>query len=167
MPAEFKRLDAARPEAGSLHRRQIAATDFAGKVADLLEIDDMHEPIPLIVCLVFVAGALYNSWRAWNWTEVPEALEGREHLIPIQMPAVLFFGSYPLMVAVWTIEGSPANGSSGAVIAGAWGAGLGVAAALLGVSTYYFGRPRWMIAPIARDIPRWSPARRRGNGISQ
>lgn len=120
-----------------------------------------------IACLGFVAVATYNAWRAWHWTEVPEVLEGREHLIPLQSPAIVFFGSYPLTSVVHAALGAPPNGSGGAVATGVVGAAIALAGGLLAVSTCCFGRPRRLIAPIARDLPRWSPARRRAAGPSR
>jgi hypothetical protein len=115
----------------------------------------------LLGCVVFVAVGVYNTLRAWRWTAVPEGLQGREHLIPLQVPAVLFFTSYPVAMAVRAVLGAPPDGSARAVVAGIVGGGLFVAAAVLMVTTYYFGRPQRIIAPIARDVPKWSPARRR------
>ena len=121
----------------------------------------MGEPLAIVGCLVFVAAALFNARRAWHWTDVPEVLEGREHLIPLQVPAIVLFASYPVMAAMHALLGSPPNGSPRAVATGVVGAAIGLAGGLLAVSPYWFGRPQRLIAPIARDIPWWSPVRRR------
>lgn len=117
-------------------------------------------PALLLGCIVFIAVGVYNTLRAWRWTAVPEVLEGREHLIPLQVPTTLFFGSYPVAMAVRAVFGAPPDGSVGAVVAGIVGGVLFVTAAILMVTTYYFGRPQRIIAPIARDVPKWSPSRR-------
>jgi hypothetical protein len=117
--------------------------------------------VVVIGCLVFVAVGAYNAWRAWRWTEIPEVLEGREHLIPVQIPVLVFFAGYPIAVVVHALLGNPPNGSPGSVASGAIGAAIGLTGGLLGVSTYWFGRPQRLIAPIVRDVPRWSPLRRR------
>lgn len=127
----------------------------------------MGSTVGVVICLVFVAVTAYNAWRAWRWSTVPEALEGREHLIPLQVPGIVFFSAYPIALGVHALLGSPPNGSSGSVVAGLIGVAIGAAGGLLAVSTYYFGRPQRLIAPIARDVPRWSPQRRRADRLSR
>jgi hypothetical protein len=121
----------------------------------------MGRPVVLIGCLVFVAMGAYNAWRAWHWTEIPKGVRPRAHLIPLQVPGIVFFSSYPVISVLYAVLGGPANGSPRAVATGVVGATIGFAGGLLGVSTYWFGRPQRLIAPVARDVPRWSPGRRR------
>jgi hypothetical protein len=102
-------------------------------------------------CSAFVAICVYNAWRAWHWTEVPEVLEGREHLIPAQIPGAIFFGAFPLALAFYTLAGHPADGSPLAVVAGSVGVIVALTGLVLAATTSYLGWPRRLIAPIARD----------------
>jgi len=117
----------------------------------------MHGGWLLAGSLAFVAVGLYNSWRAWHWREIPEVLEGRERLIPMQSAGIVFFGAFPIAIALDAILGQPANGSGRAIVVGCVGGAIALSGLALGVSTYFFGRPQRLIAPIARNIPRWAP----------
>jgi hypothetical protein len=111
----------------------------------------------LVVGIVFVLAGGYNARRAWSWQEIPEVLEGREHLIPLQVPGVIFFGAIPIGFALDAVLGHPDNGSSGAIVVGAVAGAVALAGVVLAITAYWFGRPQRLIAPIARGIPRWAP----------
>lgn len=110
-----------------------------------------------LLCGAFVVAGVYNAWRAWHWTEVPEVLRGREHLIPIQVPGIVFFGSAVVFYVADVIAGHPEDGSSAGVAVGTIAGAVALLGLVLGITTYWFGRPQRLIAPIARDVPRWSP----------
>ncbi len=102
-------------------------------------------------CSAFVAICVYNAWRAWHWTEVPEVLEGREHLIPAQIPGAIFFLTGPLLFALDVLTGNPANGSPVAILVGSIAGAVALTGLVLAATTSYLGWPRRLIAPIARD----------------
>jgi hypothetical protein len=110
-----------------------------------------------LICLAFVVVGLYNSWRAWHWTEMPEILEGRERMVPPQLAGVIFFAAGPILLGLEAISGHPADGSAGAIAIGVTAGSVAVAGGVLMISTYWFGRPRRLIPPICRDVPRWAP----------
>jgi hypothetical protein len=111
----------------------------------------------LVITVVFVIGGIYNLRRAWRWKEIPEVLEGREHMIPPQVGVVVLFAAFPLGFALDALMGHPENGSSGAIVVGLVAGAVALAGIVLMITTYWFGRPQWLIAPIARGIPRWAP----------
>lgn len=111
----------------------------------------------LVVCSVFMAVGLYNAWRAWHWTEMPEVLEGREHMIPPQIPGVIFFAAFPVGFALHALAGHPPDGSPLAIMIGGVSLAVALTGLVLAATTYYLGRPRRLIAPIARDRPRRAP----------
>jgi hypothetical protein len=117
----------------------------------------MSDTALVLLCLAFVALGLFNAWRAWHWTEIPEGIEGRERAIPVLIPCVIFFGAFPLAMGLSAVLGGPEDGSPAAVAVGVVGGAIALAGAALGVTTYWFGRPQWMIAPIGRHLPRWAP----------
>lgn len=140
----------------------------------------MSDTTALIICSAFVAIGLYNAWRAWHWTEVPEVLEGREHMIPMQIPGAIFFAAFPLGLGLHALAGHPADGSPLAIAVWSIAAAVFLTGAGLVATTSFIGRPRRLIAPIARDRPgrvhgpverardrrgrQWRRARRRGAG---
>ncbi len=67
---------------------------------------------------MFVAIGLYNAWRAWHWSEVPEVLEGREYMFPMQIPGAIFFATGPVLFGLEALAGHPADGSPLAVVVG-------------------------------------------------
>jgi hypothetical protein len=111
----------------------------------------------LILGIVFVVGGIYNARRAWRWKEIPEVLEGREHMIPPQVAVVVFFAAIPIGFALDAILGHPENGSGTAIVVGAAAGLVALAGIVLMITTYWFGRPQWLIPPVARGIPRWAP----------
>jgi hypothetical protein len=117
----------------------------------------MSDTAALLLCLAFVVVRLCNSRRARHWTEVPEVLEVREHLIPLQIPGVIFFGAFPFAIVLDAILGHPAGGSTGGIVVGMVGGVLALAGLVLAIGAYWFGRPRRIIAPIGRDGARWAP----------
>jgi hypothetical protein len=117
----------------------------------------MSDTAGFLICLAFVLVGLYNSWRAWHWTEVPEVLEGRERMIPVQVPVVIFFGAGIVLLGLEAIAGHPEGGSPGAIAIGVAAGLMALTGLLLAISTYWFGRPHRLIPPIARDVPRWAP----------
>jgi len=122
----------------------------------------MSDTTTLIICSVLVAIGLYNAWRAWHWTEIPEVLEGREYMLPVQIPVAITFSSGPVFFGLDALAGSPADGSPLAVVAGAIALAVAATGAVLAFTTYYVGRPRTLIAPIIRDRPRRALKRTRG-----
>jgi hypothetical protein len=128
----------------------------------------MSDTATLTICSVFVAIGIYNAWRAWRWTEIPEVLEGREYMLPVQIPVAIVFLSGPVFFGLDALVGSPSDGSPLAVVVGAIALAVAVTGVVLAFTTYYIGRPRTLIAPIARNRPRraWKRAwaRRSGGG---
>ncbi len=114
---------------------------------------DVSDTTLFIGSSVFVAIGIYNAWRAWHWTEVPEVLEGREYMIPMQIPVAIFFAAFPLLFALDALAGHPADGSPLAIVLGSIVAAVALTGAVLAATTSFIGRPRWLIAPIARDRP--------------
>jgi hypothetical protein len=135
----------------------------------------------LAIFIVFGAIGLYNAWRAWHWTEIPEVLEGREYMIPMQIPGVIFWAAFPVGLALHAVFGNPADGSPLAVVVGSVAAAIALTGLVLAATTSFIGRPRRLIAPIARDRPGrargpaerardrrlrgWRRARRRSGGM--
>jgi hypothetical protein len=88
---------------------------------------------------------------------MPEILEGRERMVPPQLAGVIFFAAGPILLGLEAISGHPADGSAGAIAIGVTAGSVAVAGGVLMISTYWFGRPRRLIPPICRDVPRWAP----------
>jgi len=107
----------------------------------------------LAIFIVFGAIGLYNAWRAWHWTEIPEVLEGREHMIPMQIPGGIFCAAGPVFFGLEALAGHPANGSPLAVVVGSVAAAIALTGLVLAATTSFIGRPRRLIAPIVRDRP--------------
>ena len=113
----------------------------------------MSDTTTLAIFSVFVAIGVYNAWRAWHWTEIPEVLEGREHMIPAQIPGAIFAAAGPVFFGLEALAGHPANGSPLAVVVGGVAAAVALTGLVLAATTSFLGRPRRLIAPIARDRP--------------
>jgi hypothetical protein len=113
----------------------------------------MSDTTTLTICSMFVAIGLYNAWRAWHWSEVPEVLEGREYMFPMQIPGAIFFATGPVLFGLEALAGHPADGSPLAVVVGSVAAAVALTGLVLAATTYFLGRPRRLIAPIVRDPP--------------
>lgn len=113
----------------------------------------MSDTAALAICTVFVAIGIYNAWRAWHWTEIPEVLEGREYMIPMQIPGAIFFAAGPVLFGLDALAGHPADGSPLAVVMGSIVAAVALTGLVLAATTSFLGRPRRLIAPIVRDPP--------------
>ncbi|MGI8845549.1 MAG: hypothetical protein ACR2HC_05140 [Thermoleophilaceae bacterium] len=114
----------------------------------------MSDTAILVLCLVFVAIGVYNASRAWKWTEIPEVLEGREYMIPAQIPGAIFFGGGPLFFLLEALLRHPADGSPRAIALASIVGAVMLIGLVLAATTSYLGWPRRIIAPIARDRPR-------------